>query len=63
VTPGETRPRLEVHLLDFSGDLYGQEIEVEFARLLRPEQKFSGLEALQRQIAEDVVAARRFHGT
>lgn len=63
VTPGETRPRLEVHLLDFSGDLYGQEIEVEFACPLRPEQKFAGLEALQRQIAEDVAAARRFHGT
>jgi riboflavin kinase/FMN adenylyltransferase len=62
VTPGETQPRLEAHLLDFSGDLYGQEIEVEFASQLRPELTFSGLDALSRQIADDVVQARAFHG-
>lgn len=62
VTPGETQPRLEVHLLNFDDDLYGQEIEVEFARLVRPERKFAGLDALKNQIELDVAAARRFLG-
>ena len=51
-------PRLEVHLLEYSGDLYGRELEVEFIRLLRPEQKFASVEALQEQIRRDVEAAR-----
>lgn len=53
-----TLPRLEVHLLDFSGDLYGQELEVEFVRHLRPERKFPSLAALREQIARDTQAAR-----
>jgi riboflavin kinase/FMN adenylyltransferase len=53
-----TLPRLEVHLLDFSGDLYGQELEVEFVRILRPERKFSSLDALREQIARDAQTAR-----
>ncbi|MCK9588371.1 MAG: hypothetical protein M0Q93_03280, partial [Terrimicrobiaceae bacterium] len=48
---------LEVHLLDFSGDLYGQDIEAEFLRFLRPEKKFPDLDALRVQIALDVRAA------
>ena len=49
---------LEVHLLDFQGDLYGQELELTFARYLRAEQKFANLEELRLQIARDVEAAR-----
>ncbi len=49
---------LEVHLFDFTGDLYGEDLEVSFARFLRPEQKFSGLDALKAQIARDAEAAR-----
>src|SRR5262249_8922370 len=49
---------LEVHLLDFDGDLYGRELEVCFLQLLRQEQKFSGVAALKAQIARDVAAAR-----
>lgn len=49
---------LEVHLLDFDEDLYGEDLELTFRKFLRPEQKFSSLEALRAQIAEDVVAAR-----
>ena len=49
---------LEVHLFDFSADLYGTEIEVLFIRHLRPEMKFDGLPALQRQISEDAALAR-----
>ncbi len=63
VTPGATCPRLEVHLLDFTGDLYGQEIEVEFACQLRAERKFADVAELRRQIAADVAQASAFHGT
>jgi len=49
---------LEVHLLDFSDDLYGKDIEVGFLRFLRPEQNFPDTEALRRQIALDAEAAR-----
>lgn len=60
VTAGMSAPRLEVHLLGFAGDLYGEEIEVEFAVQLRGEQRFPDLESLRRQIAADVDAARSF---
>ena len=50
--------RVEAHVLDFSGDLYGQEMELTFVAKLRDEQKFSSLEELQSQIARDVTAAR-----
>ena len=52
-------PRVEVHLLDFEGDLYGEFLELEFVGKLRDEQRFPGLEALRRQIALDVGEARR----
>jgi riboflavin kinase/FMN adenylyltransferase len=52
-------PNLEVHLLDWSGDCYGQDMEVRFIQLLRDEMKFDGLEALKAQIAVDVEAARQ----
>ena len=51
-------PSLEVHLLDWNGDLYGKDMEVRFTRLLRPEMKFSGLDELKAQIQRDIVAAR-----
>ena len=50
--------RVEAHVLDFTGDLYGQEMELTFVAKLRDEQKFSSLEELQSQIARDVTAAR-----
>ncbi len=50
---------LETWLIDWEGDLYGQTIAVELIAYLRPEMKLAGLEALQRQIATDVVAARK----
>ena len=51
-------PNLEVHLLDWSGDLYGKDLEVRFTRLLRPEMKFNSLDELKAQIARDVQAAK-----
>ncbi|MCS7069622.1 MAG: riboflavin biosynthesis protein RibF [Meiothermus sp.] len=54
--------RLEVHLFGFTGDLYGQELSVEFLTKLRGEQKFESLEALQAQLTQDAEAARRVLG-
>jgi riboflavin kinase/FMN adenylyltransferase len=52
---------IEVHLLDWSGDLYGQQITVLLDRFLRPEQKFVGLDELSAQIQQDIAAARSFY--
>ncbi|MFN9633990.1 MAG: riboflavin kinase, partial [Erythrobacteraceae bacterium] len=50
---------LEPYFFDFSGDLYGQEIEVAFHHFLRGEAKFDGLEALIEQMDKDCAEARR----
>jgi riboflavin kinase / FMN adenylyltransferase len=50
---------LEPHFFDFSGDLYGQEIEVAFRHFLRPEARFDSLVALTAQMARDCDDARR----
>ncbi len=55
---GTTDPLVEVHLIDFVGDLYGRQLEFDFVRHLRDERKFPNLGALREQIAADVVAAR-----
>jgi riboflavin kinase/FMN adenylyltransferase len=49
---------LEVHLLDYQGDLYGMELEVEFLRFLRGEKKFASLDALKAQIVRDVASVQ-----
>lgn len=51
---------IEAHLLDFSGDLVGQEIEIVFHERIRPEKKFSGKQELMEQIARDVKATREY---
>jgi len=56
-TFGETTLALETHLLEFSGDLYGSRITIQFLRRLRDERKFADHEALRSQIALDVKAA------
>ena len=61
-TVGEREPLLEVNLFDFSGDLYGEALSVQFAGFLRAERKFDGLDALKAQIAMDADAARRMLG-
>ena len=50
---------LEVHLMEFSGDLYGESLEVQFVTRLREEKRFPSLEALAAQIHADIAAARR----
>lgn len=49
---------LEVHLLDWHGDLYGRTLRVEFVTRLRDERRFDGLDALKAQITLDAEAAR-----
>ena len=56
-----TQSRAEVHALDFSGNLYGQAMQIQFHQLIRPEQRFDGLDALKAQIGLDVEAAREIH--
>lgn len=49
---------VEVHLLDFEGDVYGAQIELEFVARIRDEMRFPDLGALSAQIARDVARAR-----
>jgi riboflavin kinase/FMN adenylyltransferase len=53
-------PVLEVHLLDFEGDLYRRHLRVSFLHKLRDEERFADLATLARQIARDVEEARAF---
>ncbi|WP_439887508.1 bifunctional riboflavin kinase/FAD synthetase [Pseudomonas sp. MBLB4123] len=55
---GDGSAHLEVHLLDFAGDLYGRRLTVAFHHKLRDEQRFASLEALKTAIAADIAAAR-----
>jgi riboflavin kinase/FMN adenylyltransferase len=50
--------RVEAHLLDFAGELYGEEMEITFVERLRSEKRFPSLAALKQQIARDIAAAR-----
>lgn len=50
---------LEAHLLDFDGDLYGEQARVQFVGSLRQQRRFENLDALVRQLRDDVHAARR----
>lgn len=51
--------RVEAHLLDFSGDLYGQELEIIFGEKLRDERQFGSLAELKEQIGRDIAEARK----
>lgn len=55
---GRNAPNLEVHLFDFSGDLYGQHLSVALVEFLRDEAKFDSVDALIAQIARDAEDAR-----
>ncbi|WP_178082780.1 bifunctional riboflavin kinase/FAD synthetase [Pseudomonas sp. BBP2017] len=55
---GDGSAHLEVHLLDYAGDLYGRRLTVEFHHKLREEQRFASLEALKSAIDADIAAAR-----
>jgi riboflavin kinase/FMN adenylyltransferase len=61
-TVGGKDLRLETHLFDFSGDLYGKHLRVALIERLRAEQRFDGLDALKAQIAIDCQNARQILG-
>jgi len=52
-------PAIEVHLLDFTGDLYGDKLRIYFLERLRGEKKFTDVNELSRAIAADVLVARQ----
>ncbi len=58
-TFGEGDLGVELHILDFVGDLYGRELTVELISKLRDEQMFNRVEELIAQIQKDVIAARQ----
>jgi riboflavin kinase/FMN adenylyltransferase len=53
-TFGDKRQAVEVYVVDYRGDLYGEEIQVEFVERLRGEKRFDNVEELKKQMAEDV---------
>jgi riboflavin kinase/FMN adenylyltransferase len=62
-TFGAVGRRLETHLLDFDGDLYGARLRVAFVQRLREEQRFPSVQALVAQIHSDAQAAREVLGS
>jgi riboflavin kinase/FMN adenylyltransferase len=58
-TFGEQEYWVEAYVFDFAGDLYDRVLTLEFLHRIRPEMKFPGVEALKKQIAADMDAARR----
>ncbi len=58
-TFGERLPKVEIHVLDFGGSLYGQILEVDFVRRLRDIRRFESVAALQTQVQNDVMQTRK----
>ena len=52
-TVGGTEKRVEMHLLDFNGELYGQSVSIQIIHFLRKEKKFEQTSALQEQLRAD----------
>ncbi len=59
-TVGGQRAQLEVHLLDFRGDIYGHYVQVDFLAFLRPEKHFASLDALRHHLAQDLHATHQY---
>ena len=57
-TFGEQQRKLEVHLLDFSGDLYGRQLDVDFLKRIRDTSQFANVDDLQSQLERDVDTVR-----
>jgi riboflavin kinase/FMN adenylyltransferase len=62
-TFGENQYWIEAYVFDFSGDLYDRRLTIDFLSRIRPEMKFAGVDALRRQVADDMEAARRRLGS
>ncbi len=57
---GISKLHLEVHVLNFSKDLYGQHVHITFLKKIRDEVKFESIEALKAQIKKDIISAEIF---
>jgi riboflavin kinase/FMN adenylyltransferase len=57
-TPDLPAPAIEAHLLDFTGDIYGHQLKLEFVEYLRPEEKFATVQSLVDQIRLDIELTR-----
>lgn len=55
---GLTQHRVEVHLLDFHEDIYGEQLQIEFYAFLRPEEHFCSMESLKKQLQCDIESVR-----
>jgi riboflavin kinase/FMN adenylyltransferase len=62
VTFGATGVTVEVHLIGFEGDLYGQRLDVDFLARLRDTRRFESLDDLKAQLATDVARAAAIAG-
>ena len=62
-TVGTLLPRVEAHLFDFSGDIYGETLDIQLCAFIRPEQKFESFELLTAQIQKDSDQARGIMST
>ena len=61
-TFGENARKVEVHLLDFQGDIYGQRLAIDFIKRLRGVEKFASVEALTTQLRQDIARTREIAG-
>lgn len=59
ITLGETRRVLEIHLLNFDGELYDKELLFQIGQFIRPPMDFESVETLKAQLADDILAVRR----
>lgn len=58
LTLGETERVLEIHLLDYSGDIYGQTVQFRVGSFIRPPMNFTSEGTLKDQLADDILAVR-----
>ena len=61
IGPVDTRglPKIEAHLLNFSGNLYGKKVTLRLHKYLRPFRKYAGIDKLKSQIAEDLLKIKK----
>ncbi len=61
-TVEDEKPNIETYILEFSGDIYGKEIEIEFHRKLRDIVRFNDVDELKNQIEKDRIEAKKYFG-
>lgn len=62
-TPDKQMPNVEAHLMDFRGEIYGEDLQLEFVARLRDELRFESVETLLQQIWKDIELTRKILGT